>query len=88
MGMPPIRCCSVFAAGVFFFGEADFFFAKRLFFRYGEGCEGRASRATVGVTAKDNGGACFTLDFDITPTKGRQPSHPHRGDFLFFSIQP
>ena len=24
-GMPSIRCCSVFAAGVFFFGEADFF---------------------------------------------------------------
>ena len=85
-GMPSIRCCSVFAAGVFFFGGADFFFAKRLFFRYGEGCEGRASRATVGVTAKDNGGACFPLDFGITHTIGRQPSHPHRGDFLFFSI--
>ena len=40
----------------------------------------------MGVKAKDNGGACFTLDFDITPTKGRLPSHPHRGDFLFFSI--
>ena len=70
------------AAGVFFFGGADFFFAKRLFFRYGEGCEGRASRATVGVTAKDNGGACFPLDFGITPTKGRQPSHPHRSGFF------
>ena len=46
------------SGGGFFFGGADFFFAKRLFFRYGEGCEGRASRATVGVTAKDNGGAC------------------------------
>ena len=80
--MPSIRCCSVFAAGVFFFGGADFFFAKRLFFRYGEGCEGRASRATVGVTAKDNGGACFPLDFGITPTKGRQPSHPHRSGFF------
>ena len=80
--MPSIRCCSVFAAGVFFFGEADFFFAKRLFFRYGEGCEGRASRATVGVTAKDNGGACFPLDFGITPTIGRQPSHPHRSGFF------
>ena len=80
--MPSIRCCSVFAAGVFFFGGADFFFAKRLFFRYGEGGEGRASRATVGVTAKDNGGACFPLDFGITPTKGRQPSHPHRSGFF------
>ena len=72
----------LFAAGVFFFGGADFFFAKRLFFRYGEGGEGRASRATVGVTAKDNGGACFPLDFGITPTKGRQPSHPHRSGFF------
>ena len=80
--MPSIRCCSVFAAGVFFFSRADFFFAKRLFFRYGEGGEGRASRATVGVTAKDNGGACFPLDFGITPTKGRQPSHPHRSGFF------
>ena len=78
----------IFVVGVFFFGGADFFFAKRLFFRNGEGGEWRASRVTVGVKAKDNGGACFTLDFDITPTKGRQPSHPHRGDFLFFSIQP
>ena len=76
------------AVGAVFFGGADFFFAKRLFFRNGEGGEWRASRVTVGVKAKDNGGACFTLDFDITPTKGRQPSHPHRGDFLFFSIQP
>ena len=80
--MPSIRCCSVFAAGVFFFGGADFFFAKRLFFRYGEGCKGRASRATVGVTAKDNGGACFPLDFGITHTIGRQPSHPHRSGFF------
>ena len=80
--MPSIRCCSVFAAGVFFFGGAGFFFAKRLFFRYGEGCEGRASRATVGVTAKDNGGACFPLDFGITHTIGRQPSHPHRSGFF------
>ena len=78
----------VFCGRRVFFGEADFFFAKRLFFRNGEGGEWRASRVTVGVKAKDNGGACFTLDFDITPTKGRQPSHPHRGDFLFFSIQP
>ncbi|MDD5818686.1 MAG: hypothetical protein PUE05_09280, partial [bacterium] len=68
---------------VVFFGGADFFFAKRLFFRYGEGCEGRASRATVGVTAKDNGGACYPLDFGITPTKGRQPSHPHRSGFFY-----
>ena len=66
----------------FFFGGADFFFAKRLFFRYGEGCVGRASRATVGVTAKDNGGACFPLDFGIKPTIGRQPSHPHRSGFF------
>ena len=70
------------AAGVFFFGGADFFFAKRLFFRYGKVCEGRALRATVGVTAKDNGGACFPLVFDITPTIGRQPSHPHRSGFF------
>ena len=67
----------------FFFGGADFFFAKRLFFRYGEGCEGRASRATVGVTAKDNGGACFPLVFGIMPTIGRQPSHPHRSGFFY-----
>ena len=80
--MPSIRCCSFFCDRVVFFGGADFFFAKRLFFRYGEGCEGRASRATVGVTAKDNGGACFPLDFGITPTKGRQPSHPHRSGFF------
>ena len=79
--MPPIRCPTVCGRRVFF-GGADFFFAKRLFFRYGEGCEGRASRATVGVTAKDNGGACFPLDFGITPTKGRQPSHPHRSGFF------
>ena len=78
----PYDAVVFFAAGVFFFGAADFFFAKRLFFRYGEGCEGRASRATVGVTAKDNGGACFPLDFGITPTKGRQPSHPHRSGFF------
>ena len=71
---------------MFFFGVADFFFAKRLFFRNGEGGEWRASRVTVGMKAKDNGGACFTLDFGITHTIGRQPSHPHRGDFLFFSI--
>ena len=56
------------AIGVFFFGGADFFFAKRLFFRNGEGGEWRASRVTVGVKAKDNGGACFTLDFGITHT--------------------
>ena len=78
----PYDAVAFFAVGVFFFGGADFFFAKRLFFRYGEGCEGRASRATVGVTAKDNGGACFPLDFGITPTKGRQPSHPHRSGFF------
>ena len=84
----PYDAVAFFAVGVFFFGVADFFFAKRLFFRNGEGGEWRASRVTVGVKAKDNGEACFTLDFDITPTKGRQPSHPHRGDFLFFSIQP
>ena len=71
-----------------FFGGADLFFAKRLFFRNGEGGEWRASRVTVGVMAKDNGGACFPLDFGITPTIGRQPSPPHRGDFLFFSIHP
>ncbi|MGM9840467.1 MAG: hypothetical protein ACI307_10425 [Sodaliphilus sp.] len=34
------------------------------------------------MTAKDNGGACFPLDFGITPTKGRQPSHPHRSGFF------
>ena len=56
------------AIGVFFFGGADFFFAKRLFFRNGEGGEWRASRVTVCVKAKDNGGACFTLDFGITHT--------------------
>ena len=76
----------IFVVGVFFFGVADFFFAKRLFFRNGEGGEWRASRVTVGVKAKDNGEACFTLDFDIMHTIGRQPSPPHRGDFLFFSI--
>ena len=78
----PYDAVAFFAAGVVFFGGADFFFAKRLFFRYGEGCEGRASRATVGVTAKDNGGACFPLDFGITHTIGRQPSHPHRSGFF------
>ena len=72
----------------FFFGEADFFSAKRLFLRNGEGGEWRASRVTVCVTAKDNGEACFPLDFGITHTIGRQPSPPHRCDFLFFSIQP
>ena len=36
----------------------------------------------MGVTAKDNGGACFPLDFGITPTKGRQPPHPHRSGFF------
>ena len=36
----------------------------------------------MGVTAKDNGGACFPLDFGIIPTKGRQPSHPHRSGFF------
>ncbi|MDD6832179.1 MAG: hypothetical protein PUE80_03345, partial [bacterium] len=36
-----------------------------------------------GVTAKDNGGACFPLDFDIMPTIGRQPSHPHRSGFFY-----
>ena len=83
MDIPSKRCCSFFVVGVFFFGVADFFFAKRLFFRNGEGGEWRASRVTVGVKAKDNGGACFPLDFGITPTKGRQPSHPHRSGFLF-----
>ena len=82
----PYDAVAFFAVGVFFFGVADFFFAKRLFFRNGEGGEWRASRVTVGVMAKDNGGACFPLDFGITHTIGRQPSHPHRGDFLFFSI--
>ena len=85
-GMPPIRCCSFFCGRRVFFGGADFFFAERLFFRNGEGGEWRASRVTVGVMAKDNGGACFPLDFNITHTIGRQPSPPHRGDFLFFSI--
>ena len=75
MGMPPIRCPTVCGRRIFF-GGADFFFAKRLFFRNGEGGEWRASRVTVGVKAKDNGGACFPLDFGIIPTKGRQPSHP------------
>ena len=82
----PYDAVAFFAVGVVFFGGADFFFAKRLFFRNGEGGEWRASRVTVGVKAKDNGEACFTLDFDIMHTIGRQPSPPHRGDFLFFSI--
>ena len=64
------------------------FFREATFFRNGEGGEWRASRVTVGVKAKDNGGACFPLDFGITHTIGRQPSPPHRGDFLFFSIHP
>ena len=79
MDMPSTRCATVSSRRVFFR-------RSRLFFRNGEGGEWRASRVTVGVKAKDNGGACFTLDFDITHTIGRQPSHPHRGDFLFFSI--
>ena len=53
---------------VAFFAVGVFFFAKRLFFRNGEGGEWRASRVTVGVKAKDNGGACFPLDFGITHT--------------------
>ena len=32
MDIPSKRCCSFFVVGVFFFGVADFFFAKRLFF--------------------------------------------------------
>ena len=87
MDMPSTRCATVSSRRIFF-GEADFFFAKRLFFRNGEGGEWRTLRVTVGVMAKDNGGACFPLDFGITHTIGRQPSPPHRGDFLFFSIQP
>ena len=83
MRLPSTPCCSNFCGRRVFFGVADFFFAKRLFFRNGEGGEWRAWRATVGVKAKDNGGACFTLDFDITPTKGRQPSHPHRNGFFY-----
>ena len=42
--MPSIRCCSFFAAGLFFFGEADFFSAKRLFFRAAR--DARASALT------------------------------------------
>ena len=64
----PYDAVAFFAVGVFFFGGADFFFAKRLFFRNGEGGEWQASRVTVGVMAKDNGGACFPLDFGITHT--------------------
>ena len=79
------RCTIILRQAQFFFGEADFFSAKRLFFRNGEGGEWRASRVTVGVTAKDNGEACFPLDFGFTHTIGRQPSPPHRGDFLFVS---
>ena len=56
------------AIGAVFFRRSRLFFAKRLFFRNGEGGEWRASRVTVGVKAKDNGGACFTLDFGITHT--------------------
>ena len=85
MDMPSTRCATVSSRRVFF-RRSRLFFAKRLFFRNGEGGEWRASRVTVGVKAKDNGGACFTLDFGITHTIGRQPSHPHRGDFFFFSI--
>ena len=75
------------AIGVFFFGGADFFFAKRLFFRYGEGCEGRAKRATVGVTAKDNGGACFPLDFASCTRKGVSPHIPTVAAF-FIRLMP
>ena len=38
----PYDAVAFFAVGVVFFGVADFFFAKRLFFRNGEGGEGRA----------------------------------------------
>ena len=79
------RCAIFLRQAQFFFGEADFFSAKRLFLRNGEGGEWRASRVTVCVTAKDNGEACFPLDFGFTHTIGRQPSPPHRGDFLFVS---
>ena len=79
MDMPSTRCATVSSRRVFFR-------RSRLFFRNGEGGEWRALRVTVGVKAKDNGGACFPLDFGITHTIGRQPSPPHRGDFLFFSI--
>ena len=75
-----------FVVGVFFFRRSRLFLREATFFRNGEGGEWRASRVTVGVKAKDNGEACFTLDFDIMHTIGRQPSPPHRGDFLFFSI--
>ena len=81
----PHHAVVIFVVGVFFFGVADFFFAKRLFFRNGEGGEWRALWVTVGVKAKDNGEACFPLDFGFTHTIGRQPSPPHRGDFLFVS---
>ncbi len=85
MGMPPIRCPTVCGRRVFF-GGADFFFAKRLFFRYGEGCEGRASRATVAGEWGYNGENSFSAFIPIRlPTIGRQPSHPHRSGFFFVS---
>ena len=68
---------------MFFFGGADFFFAKRLFFRYGEGCEGRALRATVAGEWGYNGENSFSAFIPIRlPTIGRQPSHPHRSGFF------
>ena len=71
-----LRQACFFSAEPTFFSRSDFFSATVRDVR------GRASRAIVGVTAKDNGGACFPLDFGITPTKGRQPSHPHRSGFF------
>ena len=71
------------AIGAFFFGGADFFFAERLFFRYGEGCEGRASRANVAGEWGYNGENSFSTFIPIRlPTIGRQPSHPHRSGFF------
>ena len=69
---------------MFFFGGADFFFAKRLFFRYGEGCEGRALRATVAGEWGYNGENSFSAFIPIRLTTiGRQPSHPHRSGFFY-----
>ena len=71
----PYDAVAFFAAGVVFFGGADFFFAKRLFFRYGEGCEGRASRATVAGEWGYNGENSFSA---LSPFAcSRQGVSPH-----------
>ena len=55
---------------MFFFGAADFFFAKRLFFRYGEGCVGRASRASVAGEWGYNAENSFSALFGFGPKSG------------------